>query len=208
MNGETWTYREIIHESHIARFFFIYYWVCANAMNQWDAINGIVIFQHEHRTLLKVDLPDVTIHSLFRCWTKQRARYRYIQHWILLEYSLHSYVVQNPQATHTILTSHKRIAEMRKKYGQLMVKWHTKSRHIVAFFLQFLICISCLQSFFFLMVMNAFFRLCMNIFVNIIEIVNVVFIESSSFASKSMDSYRMFIFFCEEKEIKRKVSET
>lgn len=130
-------------------FFFIYYWVCANAMNQWDAINGIVIFQHEHRTLLKVDLPDVTIHSLFRCWTKQRARYRYIQHWILLEYSLHSYVVQNPQATHTILTSHKRIAEMRKKYGQLMVKWHTKSRHIVAFFLQFLICISCLQSFFF-----------------------------------------------------------
>lgn len=102
--------------------------------------------------------------------------------------------------THNI-TSHKRIAEMRKKYGQLMVKWHTKSRHIVAIFLQFLICIPCLQSFF-LMVMNAFFRLCMNIFVNIIGIVNVVFIESSSFASKSMDSYRLFIFSVKKKKSK------
>lgn len=57
---------------------------------------------------------------------------------------------------------------------------------------------------FFLMVMNAFFRLCMNIFVNIIEIVNVVFIESSSFASKSMDSYRMFIFSVKKKKSKEK----
>lgn len=104
--------------------------------------------------------------------------------------------------THNI-TSHKRIAEMRKKYCQLMVKWHTKKQtHCCVFFTVFNL--YSLSAIIFFNVYGRIFRSCMNIFVNIIGIVNVVFIESSSFASKSMDSYRLFIFFLWRKRNQKK----